>query len=382
MKAPCLSAYRRHLKTCPHADKGRDYTLCQCPIHAYGWLNGAIYQRSLHTTDAATANRRMDALLANPDDPGILPAAKALTVSAAVEAYLSDCSARKLARSTLRSYTDVLRAFAKHAGNRGISQVDATLVRSFRAGRDVTVRTQRKEIEHLRAFCAFCLSNRWIAENPAKKIKPPRVEDLATLPFSEEEVQQLLSACDRLRSDQKRARALLLTLLYSGLRVGDVAQLRRARLEKSGHLVLRTEKTGAPVKVLLHEDARTALRALPAPGGNPAHFFWTGKGKTSSIVGSLRRTVDTVGKIAGIHAHPHRFRDTFAVELLTHGADIFTVQRLLGHESVKTTQKHYAHFVAAHQALLDSAAAKLDFRPPAARPLLVDALKNRRRDAK
>jgi site-specific recombinase XerD len=325
----------------------------------------------------------MDALLQNPDAPGVLlPAAKTLTAAKAVKAYLADCAARHLAASTLRSYTDVLEAFVDHIGNRPVSQVDADSIRAFRAHRKVTPRTQRKEIEHLRAFCAFCVANRWMPENPAKLVKPPRIDDVATLPFTEEEVRDLLAACERLRSDQKRARALLLVLLYTGLRIGDVAQLRRARIEKTGHLVLRAEKNGVPVKVLLHDDARTALQSLPAPGGNPVHFFWTGKGKVSSIVGSLRRTVERIGELAGVHAHPHRFRDHFAVSLLTGGADMRSVQKLLGHDSIRTTEKHYAHFVPAHQALLDSATARLDFTPPRPRPLLVDPLQHRKRNSK
>jgi integrase len=180
---------------------------------------------------------------------------------------------------------------------------------------------------------------------------------------------------------RQRARALVWALIYSGLRVGDVAQLRRAQLEPSGHLVLRVEKTGVPLKVLLHADAIRDLESLPANGGNTKYFFWTGRGKVSTITGSLRRTIDRLGKLAGVHAHPHRFRDTFAVELLTQGADIRTVQKLLGHESVRTTELHYAHFVKAHQDLLDRATATLDFRPKPARPLLVKPVKNRRRNA-
>jgi integrase/recombinase XerD len=383
MRGNHLTPYRRHLDACPDRAKGANYTLCSCPIWCYGNLNGEPYRRSVRTADAATANRRIDALLRNPEAPEtILPAASPLTVASAVKSYLSDCAARKLEDSTIRSYTDVLNAFVKHAGG-AVSQLDADAVRSFRASRNVTARTQRKEIEHLRAFCAFCVSNKWLSANPAKAVKPPKIDDLATLPYTEEEIAQLFAACDRLRSDQKRARALVLALLYTGLRIGDLARLRRAQIEKSGHVVIRqTQKTSAPIKLPLHADARKALESLPAPNGNPTYFFWTGRGKLSSIVGSLRRTVAAIGKLAGVHAHPHRFRDTFAVKLLTEGADIRTVQKLLGHDSVRTTEKHYAHFVAAHQKLLDEAAARLDFRPAPARPLLVDTRKNRRRNAK
>ena len=66
-------------------------------------------------------------------------------------------------------------------------------------------------------------------------------------------------------------------------------------------------------------------------------------------------------KKAGISGHPHQFRDTFSVRLLEAGEDIRKVQLLLGHTSLKTTEKHYAPWVESLQGRLDSAVAKLDF---------------------
>jgi hypothetical protein len=59
--------------------------------------------------------------------------------------------------------------------------------------------------------------------------------------------------------------------------------------------------------------------------------------------------------------HPHRFRDTFSVSLLQNGAELRTVQLLLGHTSVRTTEKHYAPYVASMQRILDEAVSTLHF---------------------
>src|SRR5215469_1005660 len=171
----------------------------------------------------------------------------------------------------------------------------------------------------------------------------------------------MLTACSQIASDnpaetpyiRRRSLALVYVLLYSGLRTSDVARLRRSAMDESTrYLTIRTTKTGVPLKVQLHPDAVKALMTLPAQ--NPNYFFWTGRGQVERCAKNMWRTIQRLGTIAGIkNAHPHRFRDTFACELLTQGADIRTVQKLLGHDSVRTTEKHYAHFLAAHQSLLD-----------------------------
>ena len=384
-----LSLHRNHLKSCPDRAKGWNYTLCGCPLWCDGTLNGARFKRSLQTADLARAQRRIERL-ERGEDADLVATAPAHTVATAVKDYIADAKRRKLQASTVRSYEATFKPLLEKFDKLALPDLTIDRLRTYYQARKIKPRTERKEVEHLRAFGAFCIDRGWIAINPAKKLKPPLAEDVATMPLSPAEVRKLLTACDRMRgmwaeeapAIRRRARALILTLLYSGLRISDVARLKRSALDpKTGHLTLRVMKTGVPLKVLLHGDAIQALGKLPSYR-NPTYYFWSGNGGLRAATGSLRRTVERIGKLAGIHAHPHRFRDTFAVELLTQGADIRTVQQLLGHESVRTTEKHYAYFVAAHQALLDSAAATLDFRPGRPGLLRVHPLDSGRRDAK
>jgi integrase/recombinase XerD len=323
------------------------------------------------------------------DDLYASPESRGRSVAVAIKAYLADCVSRNLAPASLRTYTRTLNQLSEFLGQLPLASLTVERLAAFRDSRRVKPRTQRKELEFLRAFCAFCVLREWLPNNPAKRLRPPKIEDVATRPFTREETDKLIAACDRMRGMwnedtpyvRQRAKALLLVLLYSGLRVSDVATLKRSALLPSGHLVLRTEKTGTPVKVMLKPDAITALKFLPAPSGNTTYYFWSGHGDWEDCAKSLWRTLSRLGRVAGVHAHPHRCRDTFAVELLTGGADIRTVQKLLGHDSVKTTEKHYAHFVAAHQTLLDAATATLDFSLQPATPLLVSPVNKRRRNS-
>lgn len=388
-----LTPHRRHLKSCEHIAKGWNFTLCGCPVWCDGTLDGRRFTRSLQTRNWERALTRIAALERGVDIGIELQPGR--TVTDAVTGYLKDCRARNLKASSLNSRTRTFEFLKTAVGIKQVSGVGlAELEQHLDARRlpdnktPIAPRTKRKEIEHIRSLWEWCVRHKWCDANVARLIRPPKVEDIATLPFTAAEVQDLLTACDQITSCNgyvdyhKRARALVLTLLYSGLRVGDVAQLKRSALEPTGHLVIRVMKTGVRLKVLLHKDAVQALKALPADDNYPVYFFWTGNGDVNDCSGNLRETVARVGKVAGIHAHPHRFRDTFAVQLLTHGADMRTVQMLLGHQSIRTTELHYAHFVPEHQQILDDAITKLDFSQKSTGPVLVRATDKRLRNAK
>lgn len=137
-----------------------------------------------------------------------------------------------------------------------------------------------------------------------------------------------------------------------GLRISDAASCAVDRLS-GGRLFLYTQKTGVPVYVPLPRFVVEALEACPRISNR--HWFWTGVGSKETLAGNWRRTFRRLCKIAGVQGgHPHRFRDTLAVELLLDGMPIERVSILLGHSSVKITERHYAPWVAARQTQLES----------------------------
>jgi integrase/recombinase XerD len=95
-----------------------------------------------------------------------------------------------------------------------------------------------------------------------------------------------------------------------------------------------------------------ALRALPC--ANPKYFFWTGGSRVTSVTGFWRAQLAEVFTKANIeNGHTHRFRDTFAVNLLQAGVSIENVSTLLGHQDIRITQKHYSPWVKTRQDALD-----------------------------
>ena len=201
------------------------------------------------------------------------------------------------------------------------------------------------------------MQSKWIEENPAVHIKPPKVTDPPTLPFEADDVRLILAACDqypaggRFLADMlKRLKALVLLMRYSGLRVGDAACLALDRLE-DGRLLLYTQKTNVPVYCPIPKAVVDALNDFQPVGER--HFFWNGASDRRSVTGNWQRRLKKVFDLAGVKGHPHRFRDTFAVELLKNNVSIETVSILLAHSSIKITEKHYRPWVRSLQLKLE-----------------------------
>ena len=121
-----------------------------------------------------------------------------------------------------------------------------------------------------------------------------------------------------------------------------------------GKLFLYTAKTGTAVYCPLPEAVAGALGAIPTTN-NKHHFFWTGESEPKSAVGDWQRSLRKLFALANVaHGHAHRFRDTFAVELLLEGVPLERVSVLLGHQSTRITEKHYSPWVRARQEQLEA----------------------------
>jgi integrase/recombinase XerD len=206
------------------------------------------------------------------------------------------------------------------------------------------------KVRRMRAFFRFCEQARWIDRNPATSVKAPRHKSTPTRPFSADEMKRILDACDRYPGNADRMKAFVLTMRHCGLRIGDTIALKRERV-KGNKLFLYTQKTGTPVFVPLPPAAVEALGKLEGDG---ECFFSSGRAKPQTARANWSRYLDTVFELAKVKdAHSHRFRDTFAVSLLERGVSIENVSVLLGHSSVRITERHYKPWVKTLQKKLE-----------------------------
>jgi site-specific recombinase XerD len=166
----------------------------------------------------------------------------------------------------------------EHFKNKGyvfLSQVKADDLREFRNTWKMAPRTASKHIERMKTFFKFALDFNWIKINPARPIATPKVEDSESVPFTEEQVETILTGCDSYDGDGKRLKALSLLLLWSGLRIGDASTIGREKIikDQAGWKVeLRTAKTRTIVYCPIPDDVATAV--INQPGKYP---FWTGE---------------------------------------------------------------------------------------------------------
>jgi len=352
-----LTTYRRHLKDCEHRNEGRKYRRCRCPIWADGFLARHEIRKSLGTRDWEKGQD----MIRQWEVAGELPAgngSEPMTIEQAKTEFLADAEARKLKNSTIDRHRILFRQleqFAKTEGMRYLKELDTQTLRRFRTSWKDGDLAGLKKLERLRTFFRFARENGWVADNPALAIKGPRVTLKPTLPFSQDEMIRILAAATKKiesvhverRNKARRVRALVLLLRYSGLRISDAVGCSVERLQ-GGKIWLYTQKTGQHVYCPLPEFVVKELDAVPTVSEH--HWFWTGNGTVETSRKKWSEALAALFKAADVKdGHAHRFRDTFAVELLTDGTPIENVQAFLGHASARVTEKHYAPWVRARQ---------------------------------
>jgi len=278
-----------------------------------------------------------------------------ITVGQACENFLIDVRSRALSDCTIYKYKLLfsrIADFAKRKGVRYLKELDLPILDQFRSAWKENPLSGLKKLERLKAFLRFCERRKWIDTNPAVYMKSPKIPNCPTLPFTREEMLKILAALDKYAKragvrNAQRLRAFVLLLRYSGMRIGDAVQCGPDRL-KGNKLFLYTQKTGVPVQCVLPDFVVRDTEA--APKKSERFFFWSGESKLHTAVGVWQQSLQTLFSLAGVNAgHAHRFRDTFAVELLLTGVPLERVSVLLGHQSIRVTERHYAPWTRSRQ---------------------------------
>lgn len=341
-----FNQYRRHGKGCRFGkEAGRDNTRCSCPIHYDGYVDGKRVRDSLHTRDWARAATKLRGI-EEQWTSGVRKDKKA--ISEAAKAFL--LAGEELAIGTKTNRRIAVSKFAEYAASVGVTKVEELQLQVFydyRGVRSISARTWVKELSILKHFMKFCFSRKWTDGSFIHDLKAKRPEDNEKVPYSEEEIISMLKACDRLGNgpyERLRAKACVMLLRFTALRISDIATLERARIVEDS-IQVYTRKKKKPVFLPLPHEVVEALKSLPIPrGGDKGYFFWSGNGTLRALDRDFSRTLRRVFKLSEVPgAHAHRFRHTLATRLLEKGWTFDDVALVLGN-SPGVVRKHYGQW--------------------------------------
>ena len=261
--------------------------------------------------------------------------------------------------NTLRAYARDLAMFAEFLEGRGRAMQSATVqdVRAFMAmlqGKGLARSTLARRTAAVRSFYKFLVQQGVMAANPMAVLRSPRREQKLPLFLTIADVERLLAAPDTGTWAGRRDLAMLETLYGAGLRAGELVALNHGDVDTSDG-VLRVRGKGKKERMV--PAGRCALAAirhyLQTPDGgapprrDPNAIFVNARNGRRITSRSVRRIMTKYAVLAGLDPKlsPHSLRHSFATHMLSNGADLRSVQELLGHENLSTTQiyTHLSH---------------------------------------
>lgn len=283
-----------------------------------------------------------------------------------IGAFLEALSAeRGAAPNTMAAYARDLGDFAAWLAGRGggIECADRAAVEGYLGSLDargLSAATRARRLSAIRQFYRFAFSEGWRADDPGAGIAGPGKARQLPKTLSVGDVHALLDAAARAPAGScgaawraARLRCLVEVLYSTGLRVSELVALPRAALRGDPRMILVTGKGGRERMVPLSGAARAALtewcghrdaadRAATAAGQRPSPWLFPSRAKAGHLTRiAVWQALKELAVQAGIdpaRLSPHTMRHAFATHLLANGADLRSIQSLLGHADISTTE--------------------------------------------
>lgn len=286
-----------------------------------------------------------------------------MTLSPLIDQFLAHVEIEKnQSQKTVENYKHYLRRFIEFAGDIDPSKITLGLVQSYRLHlnrlADLSKKTQNYHVIALRAFLKYCI-RRDVQTLAPEKIELAKIPERTVEFISREEIDKLIEATTGLRD-----RAILEMLYSTGLRVSELTNLNRREIDLNRREFMVRGKGRKPRLVFLSSRAvewiasylqsrtdnweplfintgRMRGKALRSLAGQKEREKGVKLGERRRLTqNSIQRIVRTCALHAGIvkKLTPHALRHAYATHMLVNGADIRSVQELLGHASITTTQ--------------------------------------------
>jgi integrase/recombinase XerD len=387
MTAPDIQIYVRHSAGCKY--KGDYAKRCTCRKWIRWSCDGKRTQIPAETRSWAEAEefkrKALDRLAGRVE-----PTEKTRDLQDGINVFLQDKQLQGVTQNVIAKYTLLLsrlRTYCTAEDVFTIQGIDRELITGFCSTWDdlyPSSITRSKLRERLRSFLRYCYEAKWLDRIPV--VPKFKIDEPETQPLTPGEYARLLAAIrpaiaqgdPRRKTDKNNGRrspdeeenqytivhAFLQGMRWTGLAIRDTLTLPRVALEHDVQkdlyrVTTKRAKTGTPVSVPIPHAVADELLAAHKLNSNPRYFFWSGEGLPQSATSNWgQRYIAPVFKQAGIVSDgnmlSHRLRDTFAVDLLEKGVPMEEVSRLLGHTSIRTTEKSYAKWSKGRQDRADS----------------------------
>ena len=269
-----------------------------------------------------------------------------------IETFLDSLWLEKnLSQNTLESYKNDLNKFRNflEKNNKSVLKADHFLILSFLSfllDKGFSSKTVSRNISSLKSFFKYLITVDHIKINPMLNIDAPKSGLFLPTTLTVEETQQILDAPNELRAIEMRDKAMLYTLYATGMRISELISLNMHNVDLTRGSVQVIGKGGRERLIPLTNDAinmikkyLTEAREKLSKGKDHNNIFVSTHGKQISRHSFWHRIKAYLKKVdVKKEVHPHTLRHAFATHMLNNGADLRSVQLLLGHSDLATTQ--------------------------------------------
>jgi site-specific recombinase XerD len=275
---------------------------------------------------------------------------------------------RGRSRKTAENYAHYLERFVDFAGDIDVEHITSELLRKYRLwlnryendnGESLSTLTQAYHLIALRGFLSYLAKRDISSLSPEKVELPKTIRKQVTFLTTDEVTRLFESIPDDGSLVNLRNRAIVELLFSSGLRVSELTGLDRGHINTTRREFMVRGKGQKDRPIFISQNAAQTIEAYLTTRTDslPALFINTSRNNTTGTSGnfrrltprSIQRIISKYTKLAGItkHVTPHTMRHSYATNLLMNGADIRSVQAMLGHSDISTTQV-YTHVTDQH----------------------------------
>ncbi len=274
-----------------------------------------------------------------------------MLIDKALDLFSAHLSTKNCSELTISAYqTDLIQfsEFASHelgveAQSLEVKAIDKFIVRSylgFMTEKNLSRKSIARKLAAMRSFFRFLCLEGVLSQSPIQKVSTPKIGKNLPRFLFQEHMEKLLEASDLNSQNGVRDQVIVELLYGSGLRVSELVSLNIRDLDLDGSLI-RVRGKGSKERIVpLTDAAKEAVSEYLRMRTDNQEALILNYQDTRLTSRSVRRILDKLEKKANLnqHIHPHMLRHTFATHLLDGGADLRSLQELLGHKKLSSTQ--------------------------------------------